>query len=530
MLTQPKVAEAYLSLLTNAHELDAGFTADGLRLAALMLKPLPERRRQVLDDLRRMQGRADLKAAKRRHYVIGILTQQSGATLGLGFEAQATATKRADDAQATSDARQIESTQQALVAELTRTALRYEETRAAVTIENDQRQAEIEKNQQIQAAQTAAAREIANEVIGVIVTIGLAATLVIGVWYGMKAFTLWLRNRAATVRTGEHDKPMLAFDLPGGKIRIIDPDRMIGPAMGPEMEYQPTDWKMIERATTRDQLVDLYQRMGSAPTMSDQPLPPRHLPPPDRATLLEASRSFLPDTIELPAVTPTDRFVIGMAPTGVLGATRKDIRGLIAAGAPRSGKSTLLRSIAYQAALAGWLLYLADPGSNTFMPDLWNRIKALAYPVAEEPDYLGEMLRVIETECKRRATLFREIANGNVPPEDLEEYNALARQNLPPMLLIADEFNNFADAGHVIEPLTDLARRGQKFGLLVMLAAHSWRSQDIPRATADLLQSRIAFRLNSPEAARTILYNHADIAAVTHIAQPGRGRDGLEWR
>lgn len=87
-LTQPKVAEAYLNLLTSTHELDAGFTADGLRLAALMLKPLPERRRQVLDDLRRMQGRADLKTAKRRHYVIGILTQQIGATLGLGFEAQ----------------------------------------------------------------------------------------------------------------------------------------------------------------------------------------------------------------------------------------------------------------------------------------------------------------------------------------------------------------------------------------------------------------------------------------------------------
>lgn len=57
---------------------------------------------------------------------------------------------------------------------------------------------------------------------------------------------------------------------------------------------------------------------------------------------------------------------------------------------------------------------------------------------------------------------------------------------------------------------------------MVVLAAHSWRSQDIPRATAELLQSRIAFRLNSPESARTILYNRADVATVTRIDRPGR--------
>jgi len=57
--------------------------------------------------------------------------------------------------------------------------------------------------------------------------------------------------------------------------------------------------------------------------------------------------------------------------------------------------------------------------------------------------------------------------------------------------------------------------------LLIVLAAHSWRSRDIPRATADLLQSRIVFRLNSREAARTILDGGA-AAMVTHLTQPGR--------
>jgi len=166
-------------------------------------------------------------------------------------------------------------------------------------------------------------------------------------------------------------------------------------------------------------------------------------------------------------------------------------------------------------------LYLCDPMSNTFVPELWNRVQAVAYPVAESPPQLLEMLGALEAECNRRAQLFRAIAHGQIPPEDLEGYNALSQEKLAPMILIADEFNTFANASEVLEPLTDLARRGQKWGLLIVLAAHSWRSRDIPRATADLLQSRIVFRLNSREAARTILDGGA-AAMVTHLTQPGR--------
>ena len=435
------------------------------------------------------------------------------------YDAQATATKRADDLQATSEARQIESTQQALVAESTRTALHYEATRAAVAIANEQRQAEIDKNQKIQEAQTVAARELAQEIIGVVVVFSLAVTVVLGAWYGMHAITQWLRNRSATVRTGEHDKPILVFHLPGGKVRVVDPDRMIGPVLGPDMEHQPNDWKLLDRATARDQLVDLYHRMPTAEVREQtavRPLPAVSAPP-----LLDVARAFLPEVVDLPANLPNDQLIIGVGSDGPIGGSRRDIRGVLAAGAPRSGKSTTLRSFAYQAALAGWQLYLGDPMSNTFVPELWNRVPSVAYPVAESPPQLVEMLDALEAECQRRAQLFREIAGGQIPPEDLEGYNLLAHEKLAPMILIADEFNTFANASEVLEPLTDLARRGQKWGLLIVLAAHSWRSRDIPRTTADLLQSRIVFRLNSREAARTIL-DGGEAAMVTHITQPGR--------
>ncbi len=435
------------------------------------------------------------------------------------YDAQATATKRADDIQATAEARQIESTQQALVAESTRTALHYEATRSAVAIANEQRQAEIDKNQKIQEAQTAAARELAQEVIGVVVVFSLAVTVVLGAWYSMHAITQWLHNRSATVRTGEHDKPILVFHLPGGKVRVVDPDRMIGPVLGPDMEHQPNDWKLLDRATARDQLVDLYHRMPAAEVREQTAV--RSLPAVSVPPMLDVARAFLPDAVDLPAALPPDQLIIGVGSDGPIGGSRRDIRGVLAAGAPRSGKSTTLRSLAYQAALADWQLYLCDPMSNTFVPELWNRVPAVAYPVAESPPQLVEMLDALEAECQRRAQLFRVIAGGQIPPEDLEGYNALSQEKLAPMILIADEFNTFANASEVLEPLTDLARRGQKWGLLIVLAAHSWRSRDIPRATADLLQSRIVFRLNSREAARTIL-DGGEAAMVTHITQPGR--------
>jgi hypothetical protein len=498
---------------------------DSIRLAEATRRAIDAETTKVSAYARGTEAANNAIAQSTRTYIEAKATAQAAdiAATKQSYDAQATATKRADDLQATAEARRIEATRIALSAETTKAAIGYEQTRAAVAIQSEEREAEIKKNRQIQEAQTAAAREIAGEVIGVVVTIGLAVTLVLGVWYGMRGMTTWLKNRAATVRTGDNDKPVFIFHLPGGKVRIVDPDRMLGPSMGPEMEHQPAnDWRILNQVTSRDQLSDLYKRMAAVPTSNGHQVQLHGLPQPDATAMIDAPRTFLPDTVELPDATPANQFVIGSSPTGLLSADRRDIRGLIAAGAPRSGKSTLMRSFAYQAARMGWMLFLADPQSNTFAPELWNRIKQVAYPVAEEHGQFVDMMILIEDELTRRTRLFRAIAGDRFPPEDLEEYNGLAHSPLMPILLIADEFNSFSGSSDIIEPLTDLARRGQKFGLMVVLAAHSWRSADIPRATADLLQSRIAFRLNSPESARMILYNRADVATVTHIDRPGR--------
>jgi hypothetical protein len=85
-LVDEKVARAFESVLAEI-EANLGFSEIGLRAARLAFTPLPERRRRVLDDLRRMQGNATLKPRDRQRNVIGILTQNIGVVLGLGLTA-----------------------------------------------------------------------------------------------------------------------------------------------------------------------------------------------------------------------------------------------------------------------------------------------------------------------------------------------------------------------------------------------------------------------------------------------------------
>ena len=82
--------QAALTHLFDDIGLRFGLTSAGLRAAWLSLTPLPERRRRVLDDMRRMQGRLDLAKHERDRKVRAILTQNIGVTLGLGLKANGT--------------------------------------------------------------------------------------------------------------------------------------------------------------------------------------------------------------------------------------------------------------------------------------------------------------------------------------------------------------------------------------------------------------------------------------------------------
>ncbi len=82
--------QAVLGNLFDELGLRFGLTTAGLRAALLALTPLPERRRRVLDDLRRMQGRSDLAEHERKRKARAILTQNIAVTIGLGLKPNGT--------------------------------------------------------------------------------------------------------------------------------------------------------------------------------------------------------------------------------------------------------------------------------------------------------------------------------------------------------------------------------------------------------------------------------------------------------
>ena len=520
-----------------------GADSDACTLAKAQLRSTlqAQESRRVTDATRQAVDLANAQAAAQAQ---AESTIQSARAQGTQAAINAEATQAAGYAQATQAAINAEATQAAATLEATRSylssmatsqAINAEATRSAVesssqataqsvAIQATVDAAQVERNRKQQEAEMARFKEFVGSLFSLLAGIAFVSVCVMGSYFTMRGATAWLRNRAGTIRKGPNDAPIIVFDLPNGDRRIVDPDRMIGPSMAADGSGQPDDWRLLDLVTRRDQFVDLWARLSQAQAEGSHPA----ALPASAPAMLAAGQVMLPDVVDLPEALPQDRLALAVGASGPILATRRDIRGLIVAGAPRSGKSTLLQSLALQAARSGWALHLADPVSNTFLPDVWNRVAALRCEVAEDADRLRGMIELIEDEADRRVALFREIANGGIPPADLEAYNAIASDPLPPMLLMADEFNTFA--GDVLEPLTDLARRGQKWGLLVVLAAHSWRARDIPRGTADLLQSRIVFRVNSREAARTVLDSPADASAAVHIDKPGRAVISLNGR
>lgn len=126
-------------------------------------------------------------------------------------------------------------------------------------------------------------------------------------------------------------------------------------------------------------------------------------------------------------------------------------------------------------------------------------------PVASSPDDLLEVLDRLHGEIADRAALFRAIADGGIPPADLDAYNAIAQEPLRRMMLLVDEANSFMDDKRVFRSLADLLRRGRKWGLHIVLGGHEWHKDVVPSSVNDMLQTRIGLTVANEETAQVVL-------------------------
>lgn len=223
-----------------------------------------------------------------------------------------------------------------------------------------------------------------------------------------------------------------------------------------------------------------------------------------RYVVLLTGRLKLPKSVNFPTggMTP-DMFRLGVGLKGEIHVKAQRLLNVIIGAGQGKGKSNIEKLFAYQARQFGWQLFLADPDGHTFNPDAWNSIAAA--PVASSPNDLLILLERVAAELADRVVSFRSVANGGIPPADLDLYNAVAAQHLPRIGLIIDEANSYLGDKKIFSRLADLLRRGRKWGLHIFLAGHEWHKEVVDSEINDMLQTRIGLAVTTDQMGQVIL-------------------------
>lgn len=227
----------------------------------------------------------------------------------------------------------------------------------------------------------------------------------------------------------------------------------------------------------------------------------------------------LPASVPFPEQIEQDGIPLGVGLSGPI--ILPVLRNTIVCGEPGSGKSNLLEGLLFSVFQRKAQIYLADPDGHTFNPDVFNVIAAA--PVAQSPQDLLGLLEKLEAELLRRQALFRVAMRDSQVPADLNAYNQVTGQPLPFIILFVDEANSYFDHKAILEKLTDLARRGRKWGLILVLAAHNWRSKDVSRALSAMFPVRISFRVADDTTGAVVLGSHRWGKEAQRLRLPGRG-------
>lgn len=212
----------------------------------------------------------------------------------------------------------------------------------------------------------------------------------------------------------------------------------------------------------------------------------------------------LPRSIELPTDIPAGMLALGikfnsqpiLIPWSKLG-------HLLIVGMTGSGKSSLLRSIAWQAIHNGVLLALADIDQTTFAMLEGN--ENLFAPIATTPKAALDLISKALGECDHRAVLYKSMPGF---PENMDEYNALAVKSgkapLQRIVFMLDESSSVLKAmggssGELAGKLAELGWRGRKFGLHFVFGAQEF-TKDLVGPVREQVNYSIAFRVKPTSA------------------------------
>lgn len=227
----------------------------------------------------------------------------------------------------------------------------------------------------------------------------------------------------------------------------------------------------------------------------------------------------MPRHLPLPEVLEPDAVLLGLTAAG------RPVRApwrhhIMLAGMTDSGKSSCLRSIAYQALRAGHHLAVIDPLGKTFrILEHHPGMVALALDADTAPTVVEAVVKEVE----RRQRLFRMMPGY---PEDLDEYNSMAADRgleaLPRYVFVIDEYNDLVlrhggPKGELAQVTANIARVGRGFGITVVVAAQEW-TREAAGSIRGQCETRLCFKVRDRFTAHAV----AGSSEATRLTVPGR--------
>ncbi|MGN0064164.1 MAG: type VII secretion protein EccCa, partial [Nocardioides sp.] len=190
-------------------------------------------------------------------------------------------------------------------------------------------------------------------------------------------------------------------------------------------------------------------------------------------------------------------------------------------GGPRSGKSTLLRSIVVSMSLtttpAESQFFVLDFGGGAFAPlARFPHVSGVA--TRSEPDVVRRVIAEVQGIVDRRETYFREQGIDSIETYRARRAQGRANDGWGDVFLVIDGWSTLrAEFDDIEMELQQLATRGLTFGLHLVTATARWA--DYRAAMRDVFGSKLELRLGDP------LDSEVDrkVAALVPTGRAGRG-------
>ncbi len=258
------------------------------------------------------------------------------------------------------------------------------------------------------------------------------------------------------------------------------------------------------------------------------------LPPLDVPDTLD---SLMPDLVEDPElglVSPSWRARGGLdVPLGIVDRPREQRRDVMrvnlagagghvaVVGGPRSGKSTLLRTIVSSLALTTTpnesQFYVLDFGGGTFAP-MTELPHVSGVATRSEPDVVRRVVAEVQGVVDRREAYFRREGIDSIETYRARRRQGTADDGYGDVFLVVDGWSTLrADFDELELELQALAQRGLTFGLHLVAGAARWA--DFRAAVRDIFGTRLELRLGDPNDSEV----DRKLAQLVPSGRPGRG-------